>query len=127
MENPPVAQPRPGLPEPLPTVPRKALWICLLIPTGVTVVAFLVQGITVLIHGNSLDLATVIILSYGTLLSGSVAALFTLPWFVRILRKRYRGKSLVLLSLGYLLGQVVIQLPLGYGACFGVLMIGERL
>lgn len=37
--------------------------------------------------------------------------------FSRFMRHRYRGTSLVLLSLGYFVGQMVISLAVWFGSC----------
>lgn len=116
----PLEQPPSNLPHPLPEVPKKRLWACLLTPTLATVAAFLLQLAVMLVFGTRSD-EVVVGFAYLTWFAGSVVALLCLPWFVLTLKKRFRGKSLVLLSLAYLFGQIIIQLPLGFGGCLAAL------
>jgi hypothetical protein len=47
-----------------------------------------------------------------------VTILFCLASFVSAWKVRYRGRSLVLTSFGYLLGQIILCLGLWFGGCY---------
>jgi len=100
----------PQAPLPPPEIPKGGLWASLTIPPLLTVIGTFVAGRN---YNPS---------SYGTkflfvLPVGLLAILICLCFFVVTWRVRYRGVSLVLTSIGYLLGQIILCLALWYGGC----------
>ena len=64
--------------------------------------------------------------SYLTLLwIGPLAALPGLAWFVQVIKVRYRGRSVVLLGFAYYLGQLVLQIALGFCCCLGLVAVSS--
>ena len=96
-------------PEP-PQIPRGELWKCLLLPTVLTLLANLITA------ASGFD-------GYGytlwflPLVVGPIAGLSLTPWFVRILKTAYQGRSMVLMSIGYAFGQVILTPAIGFGGC----------
>ena len=104
----------PEIPAPPPEIPRKSLWTTLAIPPAITTTGTLVMS---MIFGSR---------NYGAemlwmLPIGLIAIITCLVFFVRVFRIRYRGRTLVLTSIGYFLGQVILCLCLWFGSCMVVL------
>ena len=104
----------PEVPLPPPEIPRGKLWAALSIPPVVTVAGTFVAGSST--HPNSYGIELLYVLPVGLL-----AIVVCLCYFVSAWKVRYRGRSLVLTSIGYFLGQIILCLALWYGSCFLVL------
>ena len=104
----------PEVPLPPPEIPKGKLWAALSIPPVVTVVGTFVAGSSY--TSNSYGIEFLFVLPVGLL-----AILVCLCYFVSAWKVRYRGRSLVLTSIGYFLGQIILCLALWYGSCFLVL------
>jgi len=94
-------------PEPL---RRGPLWLILLLPPLLLLVINLVIGAT---HAKG---------RYGegffnALPVGVLALIVCQVFFSRFIARRYRGRSLVLLSLGYFAGELVVSLAVWFGSC----------
>lgn len=104
----------PEVPPPPPEVPKNKLWATLLIPPLFTLI------FTIVIGGVRNQT------SYGeefllVLPAGLLVILFCLVSFVSAWKVRYHGRSLVLTSIGYLLGQIILCLGLWFGGCYLVM------
>lgn len=100
----------PEVPAPPPEVPKNKLWASLSIPPAVTVMGTFLAGGA---HTPS---------SYGieflfVLPVGLLTILCCLVTFINAWKVRYRGRSLVLTSIGYVLGQIILCLGLWFGTC----------
>ncbi len=105
----------PEIPAPPPEVPRGKLWSALLIPPLVTVIGSIIAGIAARdAHNYGTELLLVLPVSLAVI--SAFLVVFILAW-----RVRYRGRGLVLTSIGYFLGQVILCLCLWFGCCFAVL------
>ncbi|MEP4077492.1 hypothetical protein [Haloferula sp.] len=104
--------PQPSPPETLPEsrIPRRELWKCLLMPTILTVGANLITAA----GGTSVYMYS---LWYLPLIVGPIAGFICTPWFVKILKISYRGRGMVLMSIGYALGQLILTPAIGLGGC----------
>jgi len=96
-------------PEPL---PRGPLWLLLVFPPLLLLMVNVVIGVSHLRgrYGEGeafLDALPVL----------PLALIVCQVCFSRFLRRRYRGSSLVLLSLGYFIGEMVISLAVWFGSC----------
>jgi len=89
---------------------RGVLWVLLVTPPFSVVLANLVIGWSG--HAGQYSLGF-----FDALPVGLVVLIVCQVLFSRIMRHRYRGKSLVLLSLGYLAGEMVISLAVWFGSC----------
>lgn len=96
------------IPQPSPEIPKGKLWTALLMPPVVTVVGGLIALAVAQDHGE--ELLLVLPVSLVAILIGAV--LFVPTWGVR-----YRGRSLVLTTIGYILGQIILCLVLWFGCC----------
>jgi hypothetical protein len=101
----------PEVPAPLPEIPRGKLWTALLLPPGIMCIGSLIAR----------DVASRSV-SYGEeflvmLPVGLVTILVTAVLFVRAWGVRYSGRSLVLTTLGYILGQIILCLAVWFGCC----------
>jgi cell division protein FtsW (lipid II flippase) len=101
----------PETPAPPPEIPKGKLWTALLLPPAIMCFGSLIAR----------DAASRS-LSYGEeflvmLPVGLVTILATAVLFVQVWRIRYRGRSLVLTTLGYILGQIVLCLAVWFGCC----------
>jgi hypothetical protein len=95
----------------LPTaIPRAPLWTCLLLPGGVALAASLLMPVAGL-EGYFYRLW------FLPLIAGPITGFICTPWFVRLLKQRYRGRSLVLISSGYAFGQMILSCAIGFGGC----------
>ena len=116
--GPPFDAPRDGgeppVPEPPPRVPRGRLWLCLLMPTLVTLLSVAV-AVPVASSMNNYGGIPVLL---ATLLVGPVVGLCCIPWWLKLMRPRYAGRSLVLLGVAYPLGQIILTPFIAYGGCF---------
>lgn len=104
----------PEVPAPPPEVPKNKLWASLLVPPVLTVIGTFVVGGTY--NSNNYGIEFLCVLPLGLL-----TILCCLVIFVRAWRVRYRGQSLVLTSIGYVLGQIILCLGLWFGACMLIL------
>lgn len=100
----------PDFPVPPPEIPKGKLWSALSIPPVVTVVGTFVAGGTY--TSDSYGIEFLFVLPVGLL-----AIVVCLCYFVSAWKVRYRGRSLVLTSIGYFLGQIILCLALWYGGC----------
>lgn len=103
----------PEIPAPPPEVPRGPLWASLGIPPLFTGLGTIIVSS---IFGNR---------NYGAetlwmLPAGLVAIIPCLVVFIRAWRVRYRGRGLVLTSIGYFLGEVILCLCVWFGCCFAM-------
>lgn len=101
----------PAAPTPPPEIPRGRLWRALLVPSIVTVIGTLVASAAARSNG-----------SYGEELLlmlpvGLVVILLAAVPFAKALGVRYRGRSLVLTTIGFILGQIILCLALWFGCC----------
>jgi len=104
----------PDVPAPLPEIPRNKLWVSLATPPVITVIGTVILSI---VFRNSTNYGMEILL----MLPVSLVAIITcLVFFILAWRVRYHGRTLVLTSIGYFLGQVILCLSLWYGSCFAV-------
>jgi hypothetical protein len=94
-------------PEP---VPRGRLWMLLLTPLGLVLLINLVIGLSDLKGGYGEGFLIVPVIGLFVLIVCAVN-------FSRFMRHRYRGTSLVLVSLGYFMGEAVIGLAVWFGSC----------
>jgi len=94
-------------PEPL---PRGPLWWLLVLPPLLVLVINLIIGLI----GSKKDygLGFLVALPVGLFILIACQA----P-FANLLRRRYRGSSLVLVSFGYFIGELVICLAVWFGSC----------
>lgn len=104
----------PPFPAPPPEIPKGKLWAALSIPPVVTVIGTFVAGSST--NPNSYGIELLFVLPLGLL-----AIVVCLCYFVSAWKVRYRGRSLVLTSIGYFLGQIILCLALWYGSCFLVI------
>lgn len=112
----PAERDEPLLPSPPPKIPPKKLWLCLLMPTLVTLVS-----VPMMFLGGTSGYAPN--LFFLPLVSGPVAGLLCTPWWVRLLRIRYAARSLVLLGVAYPLGQLIITPVVGFGGCMATFYV----
>jgi len=105
----PQPPPSPQLPQPL---PRGPLWGLLLLPPFLVLVVNLVIGWMVSKGHYGEGEGFLVVLPVGFFLVIAFQIKFS-----RFLRQRYRGSSLVLLSLGYFIGQIVVGLAVWFGSC----------
>ena len=108
MTDDPAEFPQPGPLEP--QIARGPLWACLLTPTAATIVACLIMPIA----GTE---GYFYRLWFLPLIAGPITGFICTPWFVRMMKARYRGRSLVLTSIGYSIGQLILTPALGFGGC----------
>lgn len=101
----------PEVPSPPPEIPKGKLWTALLLPLGITflgsVIAAMVAEPSQYGRGEFLVVLPVSL----------VAILACLVEFISAWKVRYRGRSLVLTGIGFLLGQVILCLALWFGCC----------
>jgi hypothetical protein len=100
----------PEVPTPPPEIPKGKLWTALLLPPAVMCFGSLLIALN---RRHS---------SYGEeflvmLPVGLVAILATSVAFVQAWGVRYHGRSLVLTTLGYILGQIILCLAVWFGCC----------
>lgn len=100
----------PEVPTPPPEVPKNKLWATLLIPPVLTVIGTFVAGATY--NSNNYGMEFLAVLPVGLL-----TILCCLITFINAWKVRYRGRSLVLTSIGYVLGQIILCLGLWFGTC----------
>jgi hypothetical protein len=118
---PPGPEADPGLPLPPPKIPRGQLWACLLAPTLATLLS--IPGTLSL--ANSAGGYDGIPYLFIPLLAGPVAGLGCLPWWIRLMKPRYAGRSLVLLGFAYPIGQMILTPLIGYGGCFAAFAVSS--
>lgn len=108
--------PSPGdipIPSPPPRLNVRDLWLCLLLPqVGAALLVLVLFNASV---GGVSDLISFAVFGLMGL------AVFT-RWFVKICRVRYQGRSLVLMSIGYVLGQLMLAAAILIGTCFILIM-----
>lgn len=100
----------PDLPPEPPKIPKGELWKCLLLPTVLTLISNLITAAAG-VEGYAYRLW------FLPLIVGPLIGLICTPWFVRILKTCYQGRSMVLMSIGYAFGQLVITPAIGLGGC----------
>ncbi|BCX48043.1 hypothetical protein HAHE_19510 [Haloferula helveola] len=105
----------PEIPAPPPEVPRGRLWGSLVVPPILTVLGTIILA---LIGSSGMNYGAEVLLMLPI---GLVAIIICLVYFILAWRVRYHGRTLVLTSIGYFLGQIILCLCLWYGCCFAVL------
>ncbi|MBC8126323.1 MAG: hypothetical protein H8M99_04145 [Gloeobacteraceae cyanobacterium ES-bin-144] len=97
-------------PPPVPTLSKASLWTVLSIPTLLTLIG------NVIVHFTSGDgdygsnyLVTPMVMFF--------VILILTPFFNHVVRSRYRGRSLVFLNFGFILGQMMVCLAVWFGSC----------
>ena len=101
----------PQVPPPPPEIPKEKLWTALFLPPVVMCVGSLIARAAVM-QNSSYGEEYLVMLPVGL-----VTILVTAVLFVRVWRVRYRGRSLVLTTIGYILGQIVLCLAVWFGCC----------
>ncbi|MEO7098431.1 MAG: hypothetical protein ABI162_03650 [Luteolibacter sp.] len=101
----------PEIPEPVPTIPRGPLWVALAVPSAVTVIANLAIGF---LSGRENDLVILPLFLPLVVLFVIIVESFH---FDRVVRQRYRERSLLFLNIAYFLGQIIVCLTLWAGSC----------
>jgi len=96
-----------GTPEPL---SRGRLWLMLVFPPLLLLVINLIIGMGGLKGGYGEGFLIVPVIGLFVLIVCTVS-------FSRFMRHRYRGTSLVLISLGYFVGEAVVGLAVWFGSC----------
>lgn len=104
----------PEVPTPPPEIPKGQLWTSLVAPPVMTLILTMVIGATYKRTGYGEEFLLVLPV-------GLLTILFCLATFVSAWKVRYRGRSLVLTSIGYFLGQIILCLGLWFGGCFLIL------
>ena len=104
----------PEIPAPLPEVPRGKLWTSLSIPPVATIIGTLIAGSVANRNGYGVELLFVLPV-------GLIAILISMAFFIQAWRVRYHGRSLVLTSIGFLLGQIILCIGLWFGCCLLIL------
>ena len=101
----------PSIPEPIPEIPRGALWRALAIPPAATSIGNMFIGLFAK-NGNEgvLTFSLLPLVVFGLIIGFSIQ-------FNRTVGQRYRGRSLVFLTSAYLLGQIIVCLTLWIGTC----------
>jgi len=97
-------------PEP-PGIPKRELWICLLLPIILTL------GSNLVAVASGIEIYTYR-LWFLPLVVGPITGFICTPWFIRILKTAYQGRSMVLMSIGYAFGQLIVTPIVGFGGCF---------
>ncbi|MCW1925825.1 hypothetical protein OKA05_24920 [Luteolibacter arcticus] len=105
----------PEVPIPPPEIPRGELWAALLLPVVVMCAGcVLCLGVSGARSVDGYDLV-------GTLMVMFTVEMVMMPvaadLFVRAWGVRYRGRSLVLTTLGFMLGQIVLCMAVWVGFC----------
>jgi hypothetical protein len=103
VDQPPPEPPVPGEP---PKIAVGRLWVSLLLPPVLVCVAYLII-LEYFPTGDGLLMA-IALLTLG---------LFT-AWFVMVCRVKFRGRSLVLMAIGYVILQLILFTTCLIGACF---------
>jgi hypothetical protein len=101
----------PAVPTPPPEIPRGKLWRALLAPSVVTVIGTLIASAAAR-SNRSYGEELLLMLPIGLVL----ILLAAIP-FSKALGVRYRGRSLVLTTIGFILGQIILCLGLWFGCC----------
>lgn len=100
----------PEFPVPPPEIPKGKLWMSLAAPPVMTSILTMVIG--GVYDRNGYGQEFLLVLPVGLL-----TILFCLASFVSAWKVRYHGRSLVLTSIGYFLGQIILCLALWFGGC----------
>ncbi len=100
----------PEVPVPLPEVPRGKLWTALSFPPVITFISSLMAGSVATPADYNIEYLYVLPV-------GLIAIIIALVLFIRAWRVRYHGRSLVLTSIGFFLGQIILCLSLWFGCC----------
>jgi len=101
----------PEVPTPPPEIPRGKLWTALLLPPVIMCLGSLIAR-EAASRSSSYGEEFLVMLPVGL-----VTILATAVLFVRVWRVRYHGRSLVLTTLGYILGQIILCLAVWFGCC----------
>jgi hypothetical protein len=101
----------PEVPTPPPEIPKGKLWTALLLPPAIMCTGSLIAR-DVASRSRSYGEEFLVMLPVGL-----VAILATSVLFVRVWGVRYHGRSLVLTTIGYILGQIVLCLAVWFGCC----------
>jgi hypothetical protein len=101
----------PEVPTPPPEIPKGKLWAALLLPPTITCIGTLIAREAAR-RSHSYGEEILIMLPVGL-----VAILTTSVLFVRVWGVRYHGRSLVLTTIGYIIGQIVLCLAVWFGCC----------
>jgi hypothetical protein len=101
----------PEVPTPPPEIPKGKLWTALLLPPVIMCFGSLIAR-EAASRSSGYGEEFLVMLPVGL-----VAILATSVLFVRAWRVRYHGRSLVLTTLGYILGQIILCLAVWFGCC----------
>jgi len=101
----------PEVPTPPPEIPKGKLWAALLVPPALMCAGSLIAR-DAASRSSSYGEEFLVMLPVGL-----VTILATSVLFVRVWGIRYHGRSLVLTTLGYILGQIVLCLAVWFGCC----------
>ncbi len=101
----------PEVPTPPPEIPKGKLWTALLLPPAIMCAGSLIVG-DAAARSSSYGEEFLVMLPVGL-----VTILVTAVLFVRVWGVRYHGRSLVLTTLGYILGQVILCFAVWFGCC----------
>lgn len=104
----------PDFPTPPPEIPKGLLWTSLAAPPVMTSILTMVIGGVYDRSGYGQEFLLVLPV-------GLLTILFCVVSFFSAWRVRYRGRSLILTSIGYFLGQIILCLGLWFGGCFLIL------
>jgi len=120
--DPAMSEVPPPMPE-VPKIPRGPLWICLLLPPLMAGPLMMMALMTAFASalGNSRPPAPYMkwwpgimgILGFVTL----VVFIVCLIRFIMLMNRRYSAPTVGLLSLGYVLGQIMVSFSICYGGC----------
>jgi hypothetical protein len=91
----------PEVPLPPPEIPKGKLWAALSVPPVVTVIGTFVAGSSLSTGGYGIEFLFVLPVAL-------LAIVACLCHFVSAWKVRYRGRSLVLASIGYFLGRILV-------------------
>lgn len=101
----------PQVPPPPPEIPKEKLWTALFLPPVVMCIGSLIARAAALRSPNY-GMELLVMLPVGLVTILATAVLFVRAWGVR-----YSGRSLVLTTIGYILGQIVLCLAVWFGCC----------
>jgi hypothetical protein len=101
----------PEVPQPVPEIPRRALWTILLLPPVLTVLANFAISLA---GGRRGDLDGLMMMVPFCMFFVILALAFR---FNEIANRRYRGRSFAFLAFAYFFGQILLCLTLWAGSC----------
>jgi hypothetical protein len=105
----------PEVPQPVPEIPKRALWLTL----GVPPVAAVLAGMMIAIFDESEFVA------FPAAMVCILTTVAGLGQFDALMARRYQGHSAVFLSWAYILGQMILCAALGTGVLVVTTLIGD--